>query len=50
VCSIYDVDLQTPIGRGAVTMSEWHTVVGGKVIAGRVIFDTAAFRALMPPA
>lgn len=49
VCSWYDVDLQTPVKSGAVTMSEWHTVRGGKLISGRVVFDAAAFRAFLPP-
>ena len=50
VCSLYEVHLQTPAGTGSVTMSEWHTVHDGLLVAGRVVFDTAAFRALMPAA
>ena len=50
VCSIYDVDFQTPAATGAVTMSEWHTLRDGVLASGRVVFDTAAFRALLPPA
>jgi predicted SnoaL-like aldol condensation-catalyzing enzyme len=49
VCSWYDVDLQTPVTSGAVTMSEWHAVRGGKLVSGRVVFDAAAFRAFLPP-
>jgi predicted SnoaL-like aldol condensation-catalyzing enzyme len=48
VCSIYDVALETPAGKGSVTMSEWHRSSQGKLTSGRVVFDTAAFRALMP--
>jgi ketosteroid isomerase-like protein len=48
VCSIFDVNLETPAGNGTVTMSEWHTVRDGKLNSGRVILDTAAFRALVP--
>lgn len=48
VCSIYEVDLHTPAGSGSVVMSEWHTVRGGQLASGRVVFDTAPFRALMP--
>lgn len=48
VCSIYDVALETPAGTGSVTMSEWHRTAQGKLTSGRVILDTAAFRALMP--
>ena len=48
VCSVYDVHLETPVGAGTVPMSEWHTVRDGQLVAGRVLFDTAAFRALVP--
>lgn len=48
VSSIYEVRLETPAGKGSVTMSEWHSVRHGKLISGRVILDTAAFRALLP--
>jgi hypothetical protein len=40
--------LETPNGSGAVTMSERHTVQNGKLVAARVVFDTAAFRAIVP--
>jgi ketosteroid isomerase-like protein len=49
VSSIYEVNLETQVGKGSVTMSEWHAVCEGKLISGRVILDTAAFRALVPP-
>ena len=48
VCSIFDVNLETSAGKTAVTMTEWHTVRGGKLDSGRVVLDTAAFRALVP--
>lgn len=48
ICSIYEVDLHTPAGSGSVVMSEWHTVCDGQLAKGHVVFDTAAFRALMP--
>ena len=47
VCTIYDVVLETPLGSGSVTMSEWHNVRAGLLISGRVFFDSAAFRALV---
>ncbi len=49
VCSLYEVDFQTPAASGSVTMSEWHSVRDGLLTSGRVVFDTAAFRALLPP-
>jgi len=47
VSSIYDVDFATPNGGGSIVMSEWHVVQSGALVSGRVIFDTAAFRALV---
>lgn len=49
VCSWYDLDLETPVKSGSITMSEWHTVREGKLVSGRVVFDAAAFRAFLPP-
>jgi limonene-1,2-epoxide hydrolase len=48
VSSIYEVALRAGAGRGEVLMSEWHTVSDGRLVSGRVTFDTAAFRALLP--
>ena len=48
VCSIYDFEIETPAGAGSVTMSEWNTVRDGKLASARLVFDTAAFAALMP--
>lgn len=48
VSSLYEVDIETPLGHGSVLMSEWHTVEDDRLVAGRVVFDTASFRALVP--
>ncbi len=48
VSSLYEVDLATQAGQGSVLMSEWHKVDAGQITSGRVVFDTAAFRALLP--
>lgn len=48
VCSVYEAQIVTPVGNGPVLMSEWHTVGDGLLTSGRVVFDTAAFRALVP--
>jgi len=48
VCTIYDAALETPLGSGSVTMCEWHHVRDGQLMSGRVFFDSAAFRSLMP--
>ncbi len=48
VSSLYEVELRTPAGEGTVLMSEWHTVAAGQLVSGSVVFDSAAFRALLP--
>jgi SnoaL-like domain len=47
-CWIYDLDIETPVGSGAVAIADWVTVSDGLVVAERIVFDTAAFAALMP--
>lgn len=47
VMTIYDVDIESPIGCGTVRMSEWHTVRNGALVAGRVIFDSNELEALL---
>jgi len=49
VSSIYDVDVETPAGTGSIVMSEWHVIRNDKIVSGRLIFDTIAFRALVSP-
>ncbi|HEV3267232.1 MAG TPA: hypothetical protein VGZ68_02410 [Acidimicrobiales bacterium] len=49
VSSIYDVTIETPAGAGSIVMSEWHVVRNDEIVSGRVIFDSAAFRALVSP-
>ena len=48
VCSIYDFEIETRAGAGSVTMSEWCRVRDGRLTSARLVFDTAAFNALMP--
>lgn len=48
VCSIYEFHVETPGGAGSVTMCEWNTVRDGRLASTRLVFDTAAFSALMP--
>jgi len=47
VCSVYDVNLETPTNSGTVLMSEWHTVRHGKLVQAHVVFDTRKFNALL---
>jgi len=50
VCSIFDFQIETPVGSGAVTMADWTTVRDGKMVASRVLFNGPDFAALMPTA
>jgi SnoaL-like domain len=48
VSTTYEVDFVTPAGEGSVLMSEWHILRHTQLGSGRVTFDSAAFRALVP--
>jgi hypothetical protein len=48
-CWIYDLDIETPVASGSLTIADWVTVCDGLVVAERILFDTAAFTALVPP-
>ena len=48
VCVVFDLNVRTPAGAGSVSMCEWLTVVDGLITSSRLVFDTAAFAALMP--
>lgn len=50
ISTLYEVEIETALGKGAVLMSEWDTVREGRLAAARVVFDTAAFRKLVPQA
>lgn len=48
VCALYDFKVETPVGSGSIYMSEHSVVRDGKLVSSRLLFDTAAFMALMP--
>jgi len=48
VCSVYDFEIETPAGSGAIPMAEWSVIRDGKLVSSRLLFDTAAMAALMP--
>ena len=48
VCSIYDFEIETPAGTGAIPMAEWSVVRNRKLVSSRLLFDTAAMAALIP--
>ncbi len=50
VSTLYEMNLRTPAGSGSVLVSEWNTVRDGRVASAKLVFDTAAFRSLMPHA
>jgi hypothetical protein len=47
-CWIYELKLETPVGAGGVVMADWLTTRNGAVAKERLVFDAAAFAALMP--
>ena len=48
MCSIYDFEIETPAGTGAIPMAEWSMIRNGTLVSSRLLFDTAAMAALMP--
>ncbi len=46
VCSLYEMDLETPAGgRLTVTMADWIRVEDGKIAEQRIFFDPRSFAA-----
>jgi hypothetical protein len=41
VCSLYELDAETPHGATTFLMTEWNTVRDGRVESARLVFDTA---------
>src|ERR1700685_3869770 len=39
VCTIYEMLLETPLGSGSITMSEWSSVRDGQLVSSRLFFD-----------
>ena len=50
VCSIYEFEVGSPATPGSILMTEWCTVRDGQLTSSHLVFDTAAFGKLMPPA
>lgn len=46
VCSVYEPQVETPVGAGSIPMTEWARVRDGKLVSARLIFDTAQMAAL----
>lgn len=47
VCSIYDFEIETPVGTGSIPMAEWAVIRNRKLVSSRLLFDSAAMAALM---
>jgi len=47
ICSIYEAKIETPLGWAAIYMSEWNKVRLDRIARSRLVFDSAAFRALV---
>jgi hypothetical protein len=48
VGTLFEMKLATPTGAGEIFAAEWHSVRGGRLVSGHIVFDTAAFRAIVP--
>jgi SnoaL-like domain len=49
VAALYEIGVQGPTGQGSLAVGGWFTVAGGRLRRGRVIYDSAAFAAIVSP-
>jgi hypothetical protein len=49
VAALYEIVLEGPAGKGSLTTGGWFTTIGGRLSTGRLIYDTAAFHAIVSP-
>lgn len=49
VAALYEIALQGPAGSGSLVTGGWFTAVGGLVSGGQLIYDSAAFAAIISP-
>jgi hypothetical protein len=49
VAALYEIVIQGPRGQGFLVTSGWFTVAGDRLSSGRVIYDSAAFDAIVSP-
>ncbi|MFC4590075.1 nuclear transport factor 2 family protein [Sphaerisporangium corydalis] len=47
VAALYEIMLQGPAGVSPLTTGGWFTVTDGRVSSGRLIYDSAAFEAIV---
>jgi SnoaL-like domain len=49
VAALYEIQVQGPRGQGPLAIGGWFTVAGDRLSSGRVIYDSAAFAAIVSP-
>ena len=49
IAALYEIQVQGPSGQGSLTVGGWFTVTGDRLSSGRVIYDSAAFDAIVLP-
>jgi hypothetical protein len=49
VAALYEIVIQGPTGQGSLTTGGWFTAVGDRLSSGQVIYDSAAFDAIVSP-
>jgi hypothetical protein len=50
VAALYEIVLEGPAGQGSLPTAGWFTASGGHVSRGQLIYDSAAFAAIVSPA
>jgi hypothetical protein len=50
VAALYEILIEGPRGQNPLAVGGWFTVAGGRLPGGRVIYDSAAFDAIVSPA
>jgi hypothetical protein len=49
VAALYEIVLQGPGGQGSLAIGGWFTAAGDRLSSGQVIYDSAAFDAIVSP-
>jgi hypothetical protein len=50
VASLYEIKVEGPAGEGWLTIGGWFTTADERVSGGQLIYDSAAFHAIVSPA
>jgi ketosteroid isomerase-like protein len=49
VAALYEITIEGPAGERSLTIGGWFTTVGERVSSGQLLYDTAAFDAVVAP-